>query len=88
MDTPYFGKDDIGHITTQVDEDTKVGHLVTSVCGHIGPYKGKDHESPAMCSDCVLAVMKRMLELKTENDMYQALMFPVEEAKKDGGEGA
>jgi hypothetical protein len=81
-----FTKDDLGHITTQIDEDTKVGHLVTNLCGYMGPYKGPDHESPGMCTDCVLAVMKHMETMKGELDMYQALMFPPEEVKRDGGD--
>lgn len=85
MDEVRFSKSEVGHIYNDIEEDTKVGHLVTAVCGDMSAYKGKDHESPAMCTDCVLAVMLRMLELKNENDMYRQLMFPLE--VDGGGEG-
>jgi hypothetical protein len=73
MGTP---NDELGHITEVVDDDTKIGHLVTGMCGHIGPWKGKDHKPEAICPDCVFELMKTTMALRAELSMYQALMFP------------
>ena len=78
--------EEIGHITEIVDEEIKEGHLVTAICGFIGPWKGKDHTPPAVCTVCVKSLMKELYALRSEVDLYKQLMFPEEEAKKDGGD--